>query len=126
MGLTSGTEASRRPLESLDRETRGLERFLFLSQKLRAGGAKSKKQKSALKEINHMIKYSNNMENNIKHLNIRSVLEQEFAEKSLKVEGFSELDGEVSLRFEKLLAKRDADFFSRAGARAQKGRRPDK
>lgn len=60
-----------------------------------------------------MMKYSNNMENNIKNLDIKRVLEQEFAEKSMQVENFSELDDVVSRRFGSLLAKRDSEFFAK-------------
>lgn len=73
-----------------------------------------------------MMKYSNNMENNIKHLDIKRVLEQEFAEKSTQVEAFSELDDAVSRRFGSLLAKRDSDFFGKVAELRRTGRKWDK
>jgi hypothetical protein len=97
----------------IEKEIRELEQFLFLTEKCQANNlGTSKKGKSALKEISHMMKYSNNMENNIQNLNIKRVLEQEFAEKSLQVEGFSELDNEVGKRFASFLGKRDSEFFN--------------
>ena len=98
----------------IQKEIKELEQFLFLSGKcLTNQPGNAKKGKSALKEISHMMKYSNNMENNIQNLNIKRVLEQEFAEKSMQVEGFSELDNAVGQRFESLLGKRDSEFFQK-------------
>ena len=59
------------------------------------------------------MKYSNNMENNIQDLNIKQVLEQEFAEKSQQVVGFGDLDHSVDQRFGQMLRKRDSDFLNR-------------
>lgn len=57
------------------------------------------------------------MENNIQDLNIKRVLEQEFAEKSMEVVGFTDADNRIQDRFGSLLKKRDAEFIKRVAKR---------
>jgi hypothetical protein len=97
----------------LDKEIKQLERFLFITNKSSSGPMGNKQDHSALKKISNMMKYSNNMENNIQDLNIKRVLEQEFAEKSMQVVSFSDADNRIHDRFGSLLKKRDAEFIKR-------------
>ena len=57
------------------------------------------------------MKFSNNMENNIQNLNIKKILEQEFAENSLDVLEFGDLDTLACDRFGNLLKKHDKVFL---------------
>ena len=76
-------------------------------------GKKSRKKKSALREINQLMKFSNNMENNIRNLNIKNILTQEFSESKKKVEEFGMLDELVHGRFAAVLKKRDSVFLKK-------------
>lgn len=118
--LNNRSEPDNDPSKFLDKEIKELERFLFITNKCSSGTLGNKKDQSALNKISNMMKYSNNMENNIQDLNIKRVLEQEFAEKSQQVVGFSDADHRIYDRFGSVLKKRDAEFIRKVNQRKKR------